>query len=56
MLRTHSVLVDDIYNGHQLASMGSERDVGYTANLNEAFEHLRQIRTVLEMTEMKTGW
>lgn len=33
-------MVDDIYDGHQLASMGSERDVGNTADLNEAFEHL----------------
>lgn len=37
---THPVLVDDIHDGHQLASMGSERDVGNTADLNEAFEHL----------------
>lgn len=39
---THPILVDDIYNGHQLASMGSEREVGNTANLNEAFEHLNK--------------
>lgn len=39
---THPILVDDIYNGHQLASMGSERDKGNTADLNEAFEHLRR--------------
>ena len=36
------VLVDDIYDGHQLAGMGSEREVGNTADLNEAFEHLRK--------------
>lgn len=40
----YSVLVDDIYDGHQLASMGSERDVGNTADLNEAFEHLKDTR------------
>lgn len=39
---THSVLVNDIHDGHQLASMGSERDVGHTADLNEALEHLEQ--------------
>lgn len=33
-------MVDDIYNDHQLAGMGSERDVGNTADLNETFEHL----------------
>lgn len=35
-------MVDDIHDGHQLPSMGSERDVGNTADLNEAFEHLRK--------------
>lgn len=38
--RTYSILIDDIHDDHQLASMGSERDVGNTANLNETFEHL----------------
>ena len=38
----HPILVDDIYDGHQLASMGSERDVGNTADLNEALEHLEK--------------
>lgn len=52
MLRAHPVLVDYIYNGHQLASMGSERDVCYTANLNEAFEHLRQKQAVLGICEI----
>lgn len=37
---TYPILVDDIYNDHQLTSMGSERDVGNTADLNETFEHL----------------
>lgn len=38
--RTHPILVDDIDDDHQLAGMGSERDVGNTADLNETFEHL----------------
>lgn len=41
---THPVLIDDIYDRHQFASMGSERDVGDTANLNEALEHLEKKR------------
>lgn len=40
LLRTYPILVDDIDDDHQLASMGSERDVGYAADLNETFEHL----------------
>lgn len=40
ILKTHPVLVNNIYDGHQLASMGSKRDVGDTADLNEALEHL----------------
>ena len=39
---SYPVLVDDIYDGHQLAGMGSERDVGNAADLDEAFEHLRE--------------
>ena len=41
-MSTHPILIDDIYDGHQFASMGSERDVGNTANLNKALEHLRK--------------
>lgn len=37
---TYPVLVDDIDDDHQLASMGSERDVGNAAYLNETLEHL----------------
>lgn len=35
-------MVDDIYNGHQLASMGSKGDVGNATDLDEAFEHLKK--------------
>lgn len=42
--RTYPILVDDIHDDHQLASMGSERDVGDTADLNETFEHLDRIK------------
>lgn len=38
---TYPILVDDIYNCHQLASMGSKRDVGNAADLDKAFEHLK---------------
>lgn len=41
-IRTYPILIDDIYDGHQFASMGSERDVGNTANLNKTLEHLRK--------------
>lgn len=37
---THPVLVDNIYNSNQLACVGSKREVGNTANLDEALEHL----------------
>lgn len=40
---TYPILVDDIYNGHQLASMGSKRYVDNAADLDEAFEHLKYI-------------
>lgn len=42
--RTYPILVDDIDDDHQLASMGSERDVGNTADLNETFEHLNETK------------
>lgn len=51
---THPILVDDIYNGHQLASMGSERDKGNTADLNEAFEHLRRQNCKLHRKWLKS--
>lgn len=47
--RTYPILVDDIDDDHKLASMGSERDVGNTANLNETFEHLHG-------TKQKVSW
>lgn len=43
---TYSILVDDIDNGHQLASMGSKRDVGNATDLYEAFEHLKNIKKI----------
>lgn len=38
------VLVDNIHDGHQLASMPPEGDEGDSADLDEAFEHLRAER------------
>jgi len=43
-LSAYPVLVDDIHNGHQLASMRPEGDEGNPADLDEAFEHLGAAR------------
>lgn len=51
---TYSVLVDDIYNGHQLASMGSKRYVGNATDLDEAFEHLKNILKCLYESQQTT--
>ena len=59
MPSTHPVLINDIYNGHQLASMGSKRDVGNAANFNKAFEHLKikdiQVTFLKSMYPLKTS-
>lgn len=47
---THPVLVNDVYDGYQLASMRSEGDVGDTADLNEAGEHLSRKQQVYSKT------
>lgn len=39
-LFAYPVLVDNIHDGHQLASMRPERNEGNSANLDEALEHL----------------
>lgn len=43
-LLAYPVLVNDIHNGHQLASMRSEGNEGNSANLDKAFEHLGTVR------------
>lgn len=39
-LTAYPILVNNIHDGHQLASMRPEGNEGNPANLDEAFEHL----------------
>lgn len=48
--RIYPVLVNDIYDGHQLACVGSKSHVGHPANLDVALENLQKrhchVRTI----------
>lgn len=51
-LTTYPVLVNNIHDGHQFASMWPEGDEGNSADLHEALEHLGQHAGMEEWTEL----
>jgi heme oxygenase len=53
---THSVLVDDIDNGNQLASITAARDSRYTSSLHESCETLRKHNQTFLSKQNSSRW
>lgn len=49
---SYPVLINDIYDGHQFAFMGTEGDVGDAADFDEALEHLVKTGNAIKVTEI----